>query len=72
MRLCDSMSHTRAKEINGVGAVGLSLAPMGVSGLRFCDPNTSAPSRWELRVQNSSPLGMLKRTFCNTIGSLVH
>ena len=33
-----------------------SSTPIGVSGLRFCEPKTSAPSRWGLQVQNSSRL----------------
>ena len=44
-------------------------SPIGVFGLCFYDPNTSAPSRCGSRVQNSSPPGMSSKTFCNTMGS---
>ena len=47
------------------------LSPIGVSGLRFCDPNTSASSRCGSRVQNFSPTRMSSKTFCNTVGSPV-
>jgi hypothetical protein len=46
-------------------------SPIGVSGLRFCNPNISASSRWWSRVHNSSPPGMSSKTFCNTVGSPV-
>ena len=43
-------------------------SPIRVSGLRFCDPNTSAPSRCGSWAQTSSPLSMSSKTFCNIVG----
>ena len=69
MRLCGSLSDTRARRIDGVGVVGLFVGSNGGLGLGFCNPNTLATLRWGLQVQNSSPLGTSRRTFCSTIRS---
>jgi hypothetical protein len=71
LRTSDSLTGARAREVHGIETVELAIITNGSVRSLICDPNTSAPSRWGLRVQNSSPPGMSNETFCNTVESPV-